>query len=292
VNGLTTICTRHTFVEWIVAIDASVHRGTENVNIGQEIARKFSQELCYASMVSCNFKGTNTGEALRFHTVQSRVSNAQFCTGLVRLQKYNTRHVLACALFNLLQTKRSAMPTYLSIDVGVTNLGMSFVSTNEDYSGITIEGIQLVDLKALDKSITPYKTNYPADQVGRLVAFYHDWFRRADHVLIEAQPLNGCRDVEQVLLFDQRAKAEVVYPSALHSYYRLTRKTHLKDSVLPKDIGCEPDLKTIAYNARKEQTIEIASQYLLLHSNVEVQQKFQSMERKHRGSSEGFRRGG
>jgi hypothetical protein len=178
------------------------------------------------------------------------------------------------------------MPTYLSIDVGLINLGMSMVSTNEDHSVMSIMDIELVDLSALDKSLTPYNTNRTADRVGRLMVCYKHLFDRADHVLLEAQPLHGLQAVEQLIFVNQRDKIQMMYPATMHIYYGLTRTCDLKRDGEMSDVLFEGDKESstliqIAYNARKEETVEIAQHYLSLHAPLALREKFQSMKRKH-----------
>ena len=174
----------------------------------------------------------------------------------------------------------------LSIDIGITNMGISMIHANRDYSNPSIERIDHVDITTLDKSLTPYQTNYVADQVGRFIKTYEDWFEAATHVLIEGQPLDGLLAMEQVLFFANRSKAILLRPTMMHAYYELTRKWNAIErmnaqySTLPDgwELLTPAD---IAYRMRKEETVRIAWDYMDRYASCDLRERFESLERKH-----------
>jgi hypothetical protein len=64
-------------------------------------------------------------------------------------------------------------------------------------------------------------TNEMADLVAHFMQEYHPIFEKADIILLERQPPGGLLEIQSLLLFKYRRKAQLVSPNSVHAYFTM-----------------------------------------------------------------------
>jgi hypothetical protein len=139
----------------------------------------------------------------------------------------------------------------LSIDVGITHLGMAVIYTDEAYNLLEIPWVEMVDITKYthdndlkDKICTLQHTSCFADWLYHLFHEYETLFTQCDFILVERQPPQGLVAIEQIIYFQWRHKTYLVHPRSMHSHFNLGSLY-----ITPNENG---------YEQRKISTVEIA----------------------------------
>jgi hypothetical protein len=156
---------------------------------------------------------------------------------------------------------------WVSIDPGISLLGMSCGVCNTDYTGFRVTFIESINLTIMCNTHTTisrkecqlYHTNELSDRIDHFIQEYIIPFEACDMLFIERQPINGHTDVEQLLFKAFRSKAELVPPRSMHVTFGINGMKHL-----PKD-----DRRLW----RKQQTTKLCVKYM----QDDVKEKFQNM---------------
>lgn len=166
---------------------------------------------------------------------------------------------------------------FVSIDVGINHLGLTWSQVNESFETVTVVACKLVDLcnikhkrvKKQDCKLKHSKGMY--DRIQHFIQEYKWLFDNCCRVLIERQPIFGFTVVEQILLGARRNKSKLVSPNSMHCYFGINK---YEDDVVVEN----GEIKVIKskYEKRKEATVEIAQPYMT-QSCIE---KFNSYSRK------------
>jgi hypothetical protein len=113
------------------------------------------------------------------------------------------------------------MVRVVAIDVGLQNLALAECEVT-DYNEVELLWAGLDDITDFQCSGTgcllPHEP-IEADWVAHLHRRHAERFARADVVLVERQPPQGFRGVEQLLVFLERSKARLVQPRTLHAAF-------------------------------------------------------------------------
>jgi len=121
----------------------------------------------------------------------------------------------------------------MSIDVGITHLGLSIGITDEAFNLIQLEWVKMID-------ITQYTHQYDlqdkccgvnhsskcfADWLQHLFLEYETLFECCNYILVEKQPPSGLVVIEQIIMFRWRDKCHLVHPRSMHSFFNMGLKT-------------------------------------------------------------------
>ncbi len=130
-----------------------------------------------------------------------------------------------------------------SIDVGLLNLGLLFAEVNEDYSLDRVLMVEKVDMsqRCWDKDCEFKHAPCAANRILHLVKRFQTWFDRTRFVLMEHQPPDGMKDIEQVLYLTFWDKAFRISPNKMHAFFHI---------------------RHLDYDARKKATVERANKAL------------------------------
>ena len=130
----------------------------------------------------------------------------------------------------------------LSIDIGIINLGYVYA---EIYSNdIHVIECNKIDITCMKHSkihreeCTLHHEHCIPDYLDHFVQEHSHFFEEADLILIERQPPVGITNVQDLLFTKFRNKVNLVSPSTIHKYFKMTR--------------CDYDLRKIqSYNLSK-----------------------------------------
>ena len=148
----------------------------------------------------------------------------------------------------------------VSIDVGYHNLGIVRALVDNENFEIKVLNTFKIDLTNLPhKKINRWDcklehTNEVADLMAHFIQEFKDILEEADKLLIERQPPTGLTQIETLLLYLYRSKAELISPNSMHAHFK---------------INC------LEYETRKVRTIEISESFL------ESFEEYQELSRKH-----------
>jgi hypothetical protein len=116
----------------------------------------------------------------------------------------------------------------VSIDIGLKNLGMvEFWWDEHPRHFPELEKWHRVDLTEMPhKRVDFHKcdiphTNEMADLVAHFMQEYHPIFEKADVILLERQPPGGLLEIQSLLLFKYRRKAQLVSPNSVHAHFTM-----------------------------------------------------------------------
>ena len=115
--------------------------------------------------------------------------------------------------------------TVLSIDIGITHLGLSLCSITEDFDINEVMYIDMIDITQYhcDEDCEWEHSRNIADWLSHLFSREYDLFNNADHILIERQPPSGLKSIEQIIFLVLRDKAELISPNSVHKMFGLPR---------------------------------------------------------------------
>jgi hypothetical protein len=152
----------------------------------------------------------------------------------------------------------------LCIDIGVINLGLSVVIADREYNFIDIVGVDLVDMTTFlhregttIKNCCLYHERTFTDWLEHVFLFFKEVFDGVDLILIELQPPQGFKAVEQLIFSKYRHKSYLVHPRSVHSFFSIGK---------------------LDYEQRKDAVEVIARKHL---NGIDVLKEFNSFFRKH-----------
>ena len=135
-----------------------------------------------------------------------------------------------------------------SIDVGIVNLAIVVADLQDVTFDIQhILRVENVNSVFMEHNVVAREncalghSKTAADRVTHFVQERQSLFDSCRVILIERQPIMGHTDVEQLLFLMFRARAELVSPNAMHSFFNISNYT---------------------YDGRKQKTTLIADHYL------------------------------
>jgi len=113
------------------------------------------------------------------------------------------------------------MYNYVSIDIGIINMGFVSATINEDY---TINEITHCALENITESCNKKNCDLPHgnNMCDRMIHFfekYKDFLEQADKILIELQPPQGLIVIQELIRFKYHEKTETVSPRSMHCHY-------------------------------------------------------------------------
>lgn len=147
----------------------------------------------------------------------------------------------------------------MGIDIGWLHL--AWVIVHWENNQIKIQTCRLINLnndhhkKIPRQSCSLHHSNEMYDKIQHVVQEYKDDWLKVDKVLIERQPIQGLKCVEQFFFGYFRVKCELIHPTKMHK--RLW------------------PLKTFTYEQRKEEMVKLTQLYL------QDQVDWQNHERQH-----------
>ena len=141
--------------------------------------------------------------------------------------------------------------TYLSVDVGITNLAL-VKATVGDFKITSILDAIVINLSTIPHRSVPmdqcrlHHSNDVFDKLEHLFQEYPLLFQNVDYMLIERQPITGLVHVEQLLFGKFRSIARLVSPNSMHKWLGIGQ---------------------LSYDQRKIETTRIAEPFLKQFSN-------------------------
>lgn len=151
----------------------------------------------------------------------------------------------------------------VSIDIGVVNLGFCAAFVKKDFMLDEIFWIDLIDItkfKHTEIKKQECKLNHTktfSDWIDHFIQENYQFFEQADFILLENQPPQGFKVVEQILFSKFRSKCHLISPIKLHKFLNINH---------------------LVYEDRKIETIKTA---LKLLSVPELIEQFHYYNRKH-----------
>jgi hypothetical protein len=151
----------------------------------------------------------------------------------------------------------------LSIDVGITNLGLSVTQWDETWEKFNVIQIDLIDLseithtKVSKKDCKLHHTRHLVDKMDHFFQEYAEIFDTADRIIVELQPILGLKAVESLIYTKYRDKTKLIHPTKMHVHFRIQHQP---------------------YETRKELTVKLSESYIL---DKELVTKFSKYERQH-----------
>ena len=112
-----------------------------------------------------------------------------------------------------------------SIDVGIIHFGLTMVEVSESYEIKSILFCKLIDMTNMRHNTVKreccklYHDSCTADWITHLVQEYPKPFYNSDIILIERQPPQGHKDVEQLIALLFRDKIKIISPNSMHAYF-------------------------------------------------------------------------
>ncbi len=113
---------------------------------------------------------------------------------------------------------------FVGVDVGVVHLALAMCHTNAAYEDFTVQRVQLIDITELEHQRVPRSrcplshTGMACDRVLHVIQERQALFDAAEEVVVERQPPQGIRDVEQVFVTVFRTKCHVMAPQTMHKF--------------------------------------------------------------------------
>jgi hypothetical protein len=151
----------------------------------------------------------------------------------------------------------------LSIDIGITNLGLSITLWDKSWENFDIIYVNLIDLNILNHDIVSkedcklYHTKHIVDKMEHFFQEFNHIMEEVDYITVELQPIMGLKSVEGLIFSRWRHKAILVHPTKMHMFY---------------------NIKNFDYEKRKEMTVKIS---LMNIKRPIVLEAFNYYERRH-----------
>lgn len=148
--------------------------------------------------------------------------------------------------------------TVISIDVGITHLGVSLGIVDEAFHLIQLEWVNMIDITKYTHEFDLYEKECNVDHSSR---YFADWLQHffleyetllelSDFILVEKQPPQGLVVIEQLFLFKYRNKCHLVHPRSMHSFFYIGSSCYNEED---------------AYEQRKKKTQVIAEKNVKWH---------------------------
>ena len=155
-----------------------------------------------------------------------------------------------------------------SIDVGIIHFGLTMVEITEEYEFKSILFCKLIDMTIMRHTLVSkeccklHHDNCSADWITHLIQEHPKPFYNSDIILIERQPPQGHKDIEQLITLLFRDKIKIMSPNSMHAFFGIGQ---------------------LDYDQRKEAVERIVYQRMskLLRSNKEVNDYIKSLYRRH-----------
>lgn len=120
--------------------------------------------------------------------------------------------------------RKSAM-LITSIDVGIIHFGLTMTEVSDTYELKKILFCKLIDMTVMRHNTKSreqcklHHDNCTADWITHMVQEYPKPFYNSDIILIERQPPQGHKDVEQLIALLFRDKIKLISPNSMHAYF-------------------------------------------------------------------------
>ena len=120
----------------------------------------------------------------------------------------------------------------LGVDVGIINLGLCLVETDDFYQSKTLNAWKHIDITVMRHNRVPRHTcvlshtNCLCDRLKHVFQEEIELFNSADVIVIEQQPPCGHIAVEQLILSEFRQKACLVSPVSMQKSFDMRRLTY------------------------------------------------------------------
>ena len=98
----------------------------------------------------------------------------------------------------------------------------------EDITLCKLINIKNLMLECSDTDCKLKHTLCISDYMAHLFKTYHDFFEKADTILIERQPPQGFVAVQELILFKYREKALLVSPNSMHKHFSMSKVQKLR----------------------------------------------------------------
>ena len=112
-----------------------------------------------------------------------------------------------------------------SIDVGIIHFGLTMVEIDDAYELKSILFCKLIDMTVMRHNTVEreccklHHDNCSADWITHVVQEYPKPFYNSDIILIERQPPQGHKDIEQLITLLFRDKIKIISPNSMHAYF-------------------------------------------------------------------------
>ncbi len=112
-----------------------------------------------------------------------------------------------------------------SIDVGIIHFGLTMVEVDDKYQRKSIIFCKLIDMTCMRHNMVSkeccklHHDNCSADWITHLVQEYPKPFYDSEIILIERQPPQGHKDIEQLVTLLFRDKIKIMSPNTMHAYF-------------------------------------------------------------------------
>ena len=113
---------------------------------------------------------------------------------------------------------------YISIDVGIINLGLIGATINDDYTLDSIELCDVIDIRELIEECDENKCNLHHDKcntdyMNHFFVKFKKYFDKADKILVERQPPGGLICIQDLIMNHCREKVSLISPNAMHKHF-------------------------------------------------------------------------
>jgi len=121
----------------------------------------------------------------------------------------------------------------ISIDIGFEHFAIIGANVSEYYKLEDVTLCKLINIKNLmlecsDTDCELKHTLCISDYMAHLFKMYHDFFEKANTILIERQPPQGFVAVQELILFKYRDKAILVSPNSMHKHFSMSKVQKLR----------------------------------------------------------------
>lgn len=155
----------------------------------------------------------------------------------------------------------------LSVDIGIKNLGLILLETEQDYTLRDIIWFELIDITRhphLDNDRSCCQLDHSrtiSDWLSHVFFLHKELFDLAEVILVENQPLQGHKAVEQLIFHQFRSKVKLIHPRRVHSFMGWSH--------------------TLTYEQRKEKSIQVLQYRLGKTKRDWLIPQFERLSRKH-----------
>lgn len=150
--------------------------------------------------------------------------------------------------------------TFVSIDVGIVNLGLVWGHCDLDYQNIYFDKFKLIDLtKVIPKKKSGKQGyNHLMDKLKEIFGIKKELsiFKDINMIFVEYQPPNGLRLIQEFFVFFFKDKVYFVHPQKMHKFFRIEK---------------------LKYEERKMATIKLSIEYM----NLNFFSEFWELKRQH-----------
>ena len=101
-----------------------------------------------------------------------------------------------------------------------------------------------------------------SDYMAHLFKLYHDFFEKADIILIERQPPQGFIAVQELILFTYRDKSILVSPNSMHKHFSMSKVQKLRKMFTEK--FSKERLQSFPDYANNERKHDMGDAYCIL----------------------------